>query len=44
VGWSDEFPGHADDGQVVRLEIFASRDKAFESVRSAGSRERDSVG
>jgi ketosteroid isomerase-like protein len=32
------------DGKVVRLEIFASRDKAIESVRSARSRERDSVG
>jgi ketosteroid isomerase-like protein len=32
------------NGKVVRLEIFASRDKAIESVRSARSRERDSVG
>jgi ketosteroid isomerase-like protein len=31
-------------GKVVRLEIFASRDKAMESVHSARSRERDSVG
>jgi uncharacterized protein len=32
------------DGKVVRLEIFASRDKAIESVRSAPSGERDRVG
>jgi hypothetical protein len=37
-GWSDEFPGHVfelRDGKVVRLEIFASREKAMESVRAA---------
>jgi ketosteroid isomerase-like protein len=32
------------NGKVVRLEIFASREKAIESVRSARSKERDSVG
>jgi ketosteroid isomerase-like protein len=32
------------DGKVVRLESFASREKAIESVRSAASEERDRVG
>jgi hypothetical protein len=29
---------------VIRLEIFASRDKAIESVRSAQAEQRDRVG
>ena len=32
------------DGKVVRLEIFATREKAIESVRAAGAEERDRVG
>jgi ketosteroid isomerase-like protein len=32
------------DGKVVRLEIFASRAKAIESVRSAQAEQRDRVG
>jgi ketosteroid isomerase-like protein len=32
------------DGKVVRLEIFANREKAIESVHSARSDERDRVG
>ena len=32
------------DGKVIRLEIFASRDKAIESVRSAQAEQRDRVG
>ena len=36
-GWSDEFPGLAHvwklrDGKVVRLEVFADRARALESV------------
>jgi uncharacterized protein len=32
------------DGKVVRLEIFATREKAIESVRAAGAEERARVG
>jgi uncharacterized protein len=32
------------DGKVVRLEIFATREKAIESVHSARSEQRDRVG
>jgi hypothetical protein len=31
------------DGKVIRLEIFASRDKAIESVRSAQAEQHDRV-
>ena len=32
------------DGKVVRLEIFADREKAIESVRAAESEKHDRVG